>query len=146
MGAGAGCGVVTPTGAFGDGVGSAMARGCGAGWVGALAATVFTGLGGVGGVTGVGGTGSTLGAGGSINCDSTSTGTTISAARIKSPLCNPQINSTCRTSTESAMMALRLRRGVLQGAFDEVMAGGRPRVGSPGAGGNAVALMIRVWG
>ena len=99
---------MTPVGALGEGVGSAMANGCGCGSTGALV-TVFFWTTGVGGA---GGTGSTLGAGGSTNCVRISAGITISAARINRPLCSAQINPTCSATTARAMTVLRLSGGL----------------------------------
>lgn len=95
---------------MGDGVGSAIARGWGAGRVGAFATAFLVGVGGVGGA---GGVGSTFGEGGSMNWDSTSAGTIISAARMRRPLCSAQMNATCKAITAIAMAALRLNGGVL---------------------------------
>ena len=115
MGASGGCGVVTPTGALGEGVGSAMANGWGEGATGVV--TAF--LTGVATTLGIGGSGATLGAGGSINCDSTATGTTISTARISRPLCRAHMNPTCSKTTASAMTALRLKgAGCFAGSLD----------------------------
>ena len=96
--------MVTPVGALGAGVGSGMASGMGAGATGVFAICFLTGSAGFA----VGGGVSTLGAGGSINCDSSSTGTTSSAARISKPLCKVHINPTCNATTAKAMTALRL--------------------------------------
>ena len=80
-----GCGVVTPVGALGDGVVSAIATG----WDGAgkgvalgTAAGCFAGTGGEGGA---GGMGVTLGVGGSTKPLTISTGTMTSIARRSNP-------------------------------------------------------------
>ncbi len=83
---------------------------------------------GVGAGFGAGGSGAILGAGGSMNCDSTATGTTISTARISRPLCNAQMNPTCKKTTASATTAFRLKGG---GSFATSLApAGRPIVGA----------------
>ena len=88
-------------------------------------AAVF--LTGEGAILGAGGSGVTLGAGGSINWDSISTGTTISAARSNRPLCRAHINPTCSKTTASAIAALRLKGG---GFFTrDLDAAGRPSEG-----------------
>ena len=69
-----------PVGALTAGVGSLMAIGKGAATVGALAVAFFAGAG------AGGGGGVTLGEGGSMNCDITTTGTTSSTARMSKPL------------------------------------------------------------
>src|SRR2546426_4922230 len=107
---------MTPVGALGEGVGSAMASGCGWGSTGALVTVFFCST----GVGGAGGTGSTLGAGGSTNCVRISAGTTISAARINRPLCSAQINPTCSATTARAMTVLRPSGGLGRVVSDEV--------------------------
>ncbi len=98
---------MTPVGAFGAGVGSAMARGCGAGGrVGALVLTTGCLMG-----AGGGGGGATLGWGVSMNSLSISTGTTISIALRTNPLCKAQIARPWKTSTLLTITALRLKRG-----------------------------------
>ena len=85
--------------------------------------------------------GVTCGAGGSMNCASTSAGTISSAARSAKPLCSAQTSTTCSITTLAAMAVLRLRRGkgmtgmtgIRRGRFDGEMAclkSGSPRKGS----------------
>jgi DHA1 family arabinose polymer transporter-like MFS transporter len=92
LGGAGGCGVVTPVGALGAGVGSLMAMGMGAG-VGLGACTFGAGLGGVG-AGGLGGGGATLGAGGAMNSLSNSAGTITSAALRTRPDCRAQMAAT----------------------------------------------------
>ena len=93
---------------------------------------------GVGNAGRAGGAGVTCGAGGSMNCASTSAGTISSAARSTKPLCSAQISTTCNATTLAAIAVLRLRRGkgktgIRRGEFDGEMAcmkSGSPKKGS----------------
>ena len=128
IGAGAAWGVITPTGALGEGVLSGIASGCGASKTGAFVTAFLTGA------TGAGRTGGAcviLGEGGSINCDSTSAGTISSAVRISSPLCSAHINPTCSATTPRAMLALRLMDSLRPASLSAGMA----PPGEPGEAG-----------
>lgn len=103
MGGAGGCGVVVPCGALGEGVGSAIAIGCGGGGnVGFIAfvSGCLMGFGGSGG-------GATLGIGGSINWLRISAGTTISMARRTKPLCKAHMAATWNKTTLLTITKLR---------------------------------------